>query len=144
MGFRCSSLGPNNAFKPKPLRSTKYMAEKACHVFGSTTRFGLTQALGLMSLLVIPIGFVLVLVAVSLLFARRPASGTDWPELFAICLIGTTLILFSWSFQYGKYLNHHGSYYFSPVYGGTIDTSIHIIALVVMVVVVWKYRHRKG
>ena len=35
-------MAPNNAFKPKPLRSTKHMAEKACHVFGSTTRFGLT------------------------------------------------------------------------------------------------------
>ena len=33
---------PNNAFKPKPLRSTKHMADKACHVFGSTTQFGLT------------------------------------------------------------------------------------------------------
>ena len=33
---------PNNSFKPKPLRSTKHMAGKACHVFGSTARFGLT------------------------------------------------------------------------------------------------------
>ena len=38
--------GPNNAFKPKPLRYGKGMAGKACHAFGSTTRFGLTQALG--------------------------------------------------------------------------------------------------
>ena len=37
---------PNNAFKPKPLRSTKHMADTACHVFGSTTQFGLTQVLG--------------------------------------------------------------------------------------------------
>jgi hypothetical protein len=37
---------PNNSFKPKPLRYGKNMAEKACHVFTSTTRFGLTQALG--------------------------------------------------------------------------------------------------
>ena len=36
------ALRPNNAFKPKPLRSTKHMAEKACHVFGSATQFGLT------------------------------------------------------------------------------------------------------
>src|SRR5690606_14386680 len=36
------SQRPNNAFKPKPLRSTKHMAGKACHVFGSTTRLGLT------------------------------------------------------------------------------------------------------
>ena len=37
--------GPNNAFKPKPLRYGKGMAGKACHAFASTTRFGLTQAL---------------------------------------------------------------------------------------------------
>jgi hypothetical protein len=36
---------PNNSFKPKPLRSGKTVAEKACHCFTSTTRFGLTQAL---------------------------------------------------------------------------------------------------
>jgi hypothetical protein len=35
-------LLPNNAFKPKPLRSTKHMAGKACHVLGSTTQLGLT------------------------------------------------------------------------------------------------------
>ena len=37
---------PNNSFKPNLLRSTKAMAEKACHGFGSTTQVGLTQALG--------------------------------------------------------------------------------------------------
>ncbi len=36
---------PNNAFKPKPLRSTKHMADTACHVLGSTTQLGLTQVL---------------------------------------------------------------------------------------------------
>src|SRR3546814_16763850 len=43
----CSNVAhtPNNSFKPKPLRYTKGMAGKACHAFGSTTRFGLTQAL---------------------------------------------------------------------------------------------------
>ena len=35
-------VGPNNAFKPTPLRCTKHMAGQACHVFGSTTRRGLT------------------------------------------------------------------------------------------------------
>ena len=40
-------LPPNNSFKPNLLRYTKHMAEKACHVFGSTTQVGLTQALGL-------------------------------------------------------------------------------------------------
>ena len=33
---------PNKAFKPNLLRSTKAMAEKACHGFGSTTQVGLT------------------------------------------------------------------------------------------------------
>ena len=37
---------PNNSFKPKLLRYTKGMAGEACHAFGSTTQFGLTQALG--------------------------------------------------------------------------------------------------
>ncbi|MFC3552524.1 hypothetical protein ACFOLC_16105, partial [Lysobacter cavernae] len=32
--------------KPNLLRSGKNMAEKACHVFTSTTQVGLTQALG--------------------------------------------------------------------------------------------------
>src|SRR3546814_7221009 len=36
---------PNNSFKPNLLRYTKHMAEKACHVFGSTAQVGLTQAL---------------------------------------------------------------------------------------------------
>jgi len=42
-----SGDAPNNSFKPKPLRSSKGMAGKACHAFASTTRFGLTHALGL-------------------------------------------------------------------------------------------------
>jgi len=37
---------PNNAFKPKPLRSTNHMADTACHVAGSTARLGLTWVLG--------------------------------------------------------------------------------------------------
>src|SRR5690606_17992938 len=43
-----SRTAPNNSFKPKLLRYTKGMAGKACHAFGSTTQFGLTQALGSM------------------------------------------------------------------------------------------------
>ena len=31
----------NNTFKPKRLRSTKHMAEEACHALGSTTQLGL-------------------------------------------------------------------------------------------------------
>ena len=38
-------LMANNSFKPNLLRSTKAMAEKACHGFGSTAQVGLTQAL---------------------------------------------------------------------------------------------------
>jgi hypothetical protein len=39
-------LGPNNAFKPKPLRYAKHMAGTACHVLRFTTRLGLTWVLG--------------------------------------------------------------------------------------------------
>src|SRR3546814_11541438 len=39
------SARSNNSFKPNLFRSTKHMAEKACHVFGSATQVGLTQAL---------------------------------------------------------------------------------------------------
>ena len=38
-------LAPNNSFKPNLLRSSKSVAEKACHAFASTTQVGLTQAL---------------------------------------------------------------------------------------------------
>ena len=41
-----TGLDSNNSFKPNLLRYTKAMAEEACHVFGSTTQVGLTQALG--------------------------------------------------------------------------------------------------
>src|SRR3546814_19569700 len=42
---RSARVRPNKSFKPNLLRYTKHMAEKACHVFGSTTQVGLTQAL---------------------------------------------------------------------------------------------------
>ncbi len=45
-GVQMVVLPPNNSFKPNLLRSTKAMAGKACHGFGSTTQVGLTQALG--------------------------------------------------------------------------------------------------
>src|SRR3546814_244101 len=38
---------PNKSFKPNLLRYTSNMAGKACHVAGSATQVGLTQALGL-------------------------------------------------------------------------------------------------
>src|SRR3546814_20819344 len=37
---------PNSSFNPNPLRSTNNMAGRACHVVGSTTPVGVTQALG--------------------------------------------------------------------------------------------------
>lgn len=40
-------LQPNNSFKPNLLRYTNNMAGRACHVVGSATQVGLTQALGL-------------------------------------------------------------------------------------------------
>lgn len=40
---------PNNSFKPTPLRYANHMAGTACHVLRSTTRRGLTQALGRMT-----------------------------------------------------------------------------------------------
>src|SRR3546814_6136024 len=39
----CSS---DLSFKPKPLRYANHMADTACHVLRSTTRLGLTLALG--------------------------------------------------------------------------------------------------
>jgi len=43
-----AALSANNSFKPNLLRYTNNVAEKACHVVGSATQVGLTQALGLM------------------------------------------------------------------------------------------------
>ena len=45
-----AGLASNNSFNPNPLRSTNNMADKTCHVVGSTTQVGLTQALGVMKL----------------------------------------------------------------------------------------------
>ena len=44
----CRSVPPNQSFKPTLLRSTKPMAGRACHGFGSATQRGLTQSLGFM------------------------------------------------------------------------------------------------
>src|SRR3546814_18869195 len=41
-----TTLAHNNSFKPNALRYTNNMAGKACHVVGSATHVGLTQALG--------------------------------------------------------------------------------------------------
>ena len=44
--FKYIGPGPNNSFKPNLLRYTNNVAGKACHVVGSATQVGLTQALG--------------------------------------------------------------------------------------------------
>jgi len=93
-----------------------------------------------MMLIVILIGTVLLLLAIFLLFAKRRSGGTDWPSFFATCLLITTLVLFSWSFQYGKFLDGHGSYYFSPTYGGILDTALHVVALAIFIAVAWRSR----
>ncbi len=40
--WAANGVKPNNAFKPNLLRSTKHMADKACHVLASATQVGLT------------------------------------------------------------------------------------------------------
>src|SRR3546814_88151 len=40
-------IAPNKSFKPYALRYTNNMADRACHVVGSATHVGLTQALAL-------------------------------------------------------------------------------------------------
>jgi len=49
--------GPNNSFKPKPLRYSKSVAEKSCHACASTTRFGLTQVFGNLRETIMPISW---------------------------------------------------------------------------------------
>ena len=95
-----------------------------------------------MTLLAIPLGFIFLLLAVSLLFAKRPTSGTDWPSFIATCLTFATLNLFSWAWQYGKFLDKNGAYYFSKTHGGTLTTAFHIIMFVVMVAFLWKHRDK--
>ena len=41
-------MPPDNAFNPKPRRSANHRADSACHVPGSTARFGLTRVPGIM------------------------------------------------------------------------------------------------
>ena len=45
---------PNNSFKPNLLRSTDNVAGNACHVVGSATQVGLTQAVDLMAKRTLP------------------------------------------------------------------------------------------
>ncbi len=91
-----AGLRPNNSFKPKPLRYSKVMAGKACHAFASTTRFGLTQALGRMKVKYLSL-FSLAIIAI--------ASGitTQYPDPYhpseaasAILVVLFALAIFAW------------------------------------------------
>src|SRR5690606_31393280 len=93
------SVSPNSSFKPTPLRYTKHMAGTACHALCSTTRRGLTQALGITRMFsreslarqwktIPPLG-VLALCLIYAMFALRvliviaPSIGekdTNWPH----------------------------------------------------------------
>ena len=93
-----------------------------------------------MTLATIPIGSILLLAAVSMLFVKRPKSRTDWPSFIGICLLFAALSLTSWAWQYGKFKNQHGFYYFSPEYGGMFATAFHIVLFVGVVAFLWKHR----
>ena len=73
------------------------MAGKACHAFGSTTQFGLTQALGRMAAILAIVQFALVplllLVALSVRFAgaSRPLNVVDY------ALVRDPLALHRWA-----------------------------------------------
>ena len=72
-------MPPNNSFKPNLLRYTKHMAEKACHVFGSATQVGLTQALGSTNM-----------ISHALLFPRSTYLAERWWHRFA------TVVFWAW------------------------------------------------
>jgi hypothetical protein len=93
-----------------------------------------------MSLITIPIGSALLLLAVSLLFVKRPKGRTDWPSFIALCLLAAALSLASWAWQYSKFKNQHGIYYLSPEHGGVLETAFHIIMFICMVAYLWKHR----
>ena len=62
------ALWPNNSFKPNLLRYTNNVTDKACHVAGSATQVGLTQALDVMKRLLVAVVFF------SLLLGCQPAQ----------------------------------------------------------------------
>ena len=68
---------PNNSFKPNPLRYTNNLAGKACHVVGSATRVGLTQALEPMSNFLRTTIFILLAIAAGPIFACTFASPSE-------------------------------------------------------------------
>ena len=94
-----------------------------------------------MTLIVIPIGSALLLLAVLLLFLRRPKSKTDWPAFIGMCLLFATVALASWAWQYSKFLGKHGVYYLSPKYGGLIVTVSYVAIFTGCVAYLWKHRN---
>ena len=86
------------------------------------------------------ITFVLLLLGVSLLFMRRPEKGKrDWPARFAMAALFAAIIYSSWLWQYSKFVNKHGLFYFiSAVYGKLGLTVIALATFVVSVSTVWK------
>ena len=67
---------PNNSFKPNLLRYTNNMAGKACHVVGSATQVGLTQALGFPRNCVVPLALTLVDPELAFTVARSAIEPT--------------------------------------------------------------------
>ena len=94
-----SRVGSNNSSKPNLLRYAKYMAEKACHVFGSTTQVGLTQALGMLGKIMTIRGVDWTLVSlVGLVFAAvafergiAPAAWVTASLIYMIALLAFAL-----------------------------------------------------
>ena len=93
-----------------------------------------------MLLLAIPLGSILLVLAVSLLFIKRPASGTDWPSFVAMCLLFTTLVLAQWAWQYSKFIHGYGFYRISPENGAAYLAIIHVLELVIAIAFLWKHR----
>src|SRR5688500_4516378 len=93
-----------------------------------------------MTLATIPIGTILLLSAVSLLFVKRPKSRTDWPYFIGVCLLFAALSLNSLAWQYITFKHQHGFYYFSPEHGGLFATAFHIVLFIGIVAYLWKHR----
>src|SRR3546814_282218 len=83
---RSVGMSPNNSFKPNALRYTNNTAVKACHVVGSATHVGLTQALGFNLTLVATmknnqppiIGLVCFAAVATACSASEPKSISEW------------------------------------------------------------------
>ena len=80
-----SSAGaPNNSFKPNLLRYTNNMAGKACHVVGSATQVGLTQALKLMRIFLAAVAGAVVLLGSC---STRSFAGSDGPLVSELLML---------------------------------------------------------